>query len=149
MKRTSLALVVGVLALALQSRGAAEEKDAELKKVEGRYERFVRNQAGTTFRVIKEELEGGQSIVTTYDDVGNVVVAHTSTYKIEKRGPVRVYSFFNLTVTAGPNKGLTDPATNSYIYRVDDDAYTEVWGMLEGDPNPPQFLVWKRIKEAK
>src|SRR5262245_28493334 len=146
MKWSSLVIVVCAIALAVPTVGGADEIDGTLKKVEGRYERFVRNPAGTTFRVIKEELEGGQSIVTTYDDVGNVVVAHTSTYKVEKRGPVLVFSFFNLVVTAGPNKGLTDPATNSYIYRVDDDSFTEVWGMLEGDPNPPQMIVWKRIK---
>lgn len=146
MKRISAVLALSLLAFASQDSSVAQD-DAELKRVVGRYERLVRNAAGTKFRVVKEELPEGQSIVTTYDDVGNVVVSHTSTFKVEKRGPVRVFSFFNLEVTAGPQKGHTEPATNSYIYRVDDNSFTEVWGMLEGDPNPPQFVVWKRIKE--
>jgi hypothetical protein len=144
----SCGLCVCLVGLALLCVKAADDNDVEMKKVEGRYERFVRNQAGVTFRTVKEEFANGQSIVTTYDDVGNVVVAHTATFKVEKRGTVRVFSFFNLTVIAGPQKGHTEVGTNSFIYRVDDESFTEVYGLLEGDPNPPLMIVWKRIKEA-
>jgi hypothetical protein len=149
MKRISLSLLFCLLVPGPSFVLAQDNNEAEMKKVAGRYERLVRNAAGTTFRIIKEELPEGQSIVTTYDDVGNVVVAHTATFKVEKRGPVGVFSFFNLVVTAGPQKGHTELGTNSYIYRVDDDSFTEAWGLLEGDTNPPQMLIWRRIKEAK
>jgi hypothetical protein len=98
------------------------------------------------FRKVKEEREG-QSLVTTYDDVGNIVEAHTAEYKLEKRGPVRVFSFFNLTMIAGVNKGHTQPGTSSFIYRVDDNNFVEVWGLLEGDTGPPRMLIWRRLKD--
>jgi hypothetical protein len=130
------------------ARAADDDNAAEMKRMEGRFERFFQNAAGTTFRVYKEVI-GDQSTVTTFDDVGNVIESHTSTVKIEKRGPVKVYSFFNLMVTAGPNKGHVEPGTNSYIYRDDGETVTEAWGLLEGDPNPPRMFRWKRIKDSK
>jgi hypothetical protein len=134
-----------VLASLANARAADEAAD-EAKKVAGRYERYFQNAAGLRFRAIKEERDG-RSLVTTYDDVGNILEAHTAEFKLEKRGPVRVFSFFNLTVIAGPNKGLTQPATSSFLYRVDDQQFVEVWGLLEGDTAPPHMLIWKRLKE--
>jgi hypothetical protein len=141
-----LALLAGTLLLS--AFAAADENADELKRLEGRYERTYTNMAGTWFRATKE-IVGNQETVTHFDDVGNVVTAHTTTIKVEKRGPVRVFSFFNAAVTAGPNKGAQQFETVSYIYRVDNDSFVEVWGMLEGDPNPPQALRWKRIKPPK
>lgn len=136
--------------LVLVNGAVAEDDDLakEMKKLEGRFERVFLNGAGVRFRTVKEEREG-KSLVTTYDDVGNVVEAHTSEYKIEKRGPVRVFSFFNVTVTAGPQKGLTHAGTSTYIYRADEKGFAEVWGMLEGDERPPQMLVWRRMGEGE
>src|SRR5262245_32086106 len=114
MKRTSRFLLSCLLVAVPYAVTADDDNETEMKKVAGRYERFIRNAAGTTFRAVKEETLDGQSIVTTYDDVGNVVTAHTATFKLEKRGPVRVFSFFNLVVTAGPEKGHTELGTSSY-----------------------------------
>ena len=139
-----LAVAIGLSVIAAGAVGAADDDAAaELKKVEGRFERFFQNGAGVRFRSV-QEVGQGQSVVTTYDDVGNVVEAHTAEFKLEKRGPVRVFSFFNLTVVAGPNKGHTQPGTSSYIYRVNETNFAEVWGMLEGDERPPQMMIWRR-----
>jgi len=144
--RTSMTLLAGVLALFQPCK--ADDNADEMKRLEGRYERTYANQAGTWFRVTKD-IAGDQETVTHYDDVGNVVVANTATIKVEKRGPVRVFSFFNVVVTAGPDKGEQHFQTVSYIYRVNDESFVEVWGMLEGDPNPPQIMSWKRAKALK
>jgi hypothetical protein len=144
--RTALTLLASLLVLSQHS--AADDNADELKRLEGRYERTFANTAGTQFKVIKEVV-GDQSVVTTYDDVNNVIDSHTSTIKVEKRGPVRVHSFFNLLVTAGPSKGEQQFETQSYIYRADDETFTEVWGLLEGDPSPPRMIYWKRVKTAK
>jgi len=129
-------------------RGADDDNAAELKRIGGRFERFFQNAAGTTFRALKE-VDGDQSSVTTFDDVGNVVESHGSTIKVEKRGGVRVLSFFNFVVTAGPNKGHVELGTSSYIYRMEGDTFTEVWGLLDGDDSPPRMFQWRRIKDAK
>jgi hypothetical protein len=127
---------------------AADDTAAELKRLEGRFERSFPNAAGTIFRAVKDVADG-QSVVTTHDDAGNVVESHRFEYKIEKRGPVWVFSFFNLVVTAGPNKGHTQLETNSYIYRLDGDTITEAWGLLENDPNSPRMFSWRRVKDPK
>ena len=145
---TRLWLVFVVAVLLGRQLSADEDSAAELKRIEGCFERKFQNAAGTTFRVLRE-VAGDQSRVTTWDDVGNVVESHTSTIKVEKRGSVRVLSFFNLTVTAGPHKGHVDFATNSYIYRLEGDTFTEAWGLLEGDSSPPRMFQWQRCKDAK
>ncbi|HEY2411615.1 MAG TPA: hypothetical protein VGI40_05210 [Pirellulaceae bacterium] len=139
MRTIQTALTLLACLLVLSQPSAADDNADELKRLEGRYERTFANTAGTQFKVIKEVV-GDQSVVTTYDDVNNVIESHTSTIKVEKRGPVRVHSFFNLLVTAGPAKGEQQFETSSYIYRADDESFVEVWGMLEGDPSPPDLL---------
>ncbi len=137
-----------IVILSFSTASIADEKADELKRVMGRWEHTFTNKAGTQFRVVKDVFEDSDT-VTTYDDMGNVVTAHRSQFKIEKRGPVRVFSFFNSVVTAGPDKGEQRFETNSYIYRAEDDYFIEVWGLLDGDPNPPRILAWKRVKTPK
>jgi len=127
---------------------AADENAEELKKLAGRYERSATNNAGTQFRLTKE-IDGNQEVVTTLDDVGNVVTSHTAAIKVEKRGGVRIFSFFNRVFLAGPNKGEQQFETVSYIYRADQEWFVEARGLMDGDPSPPGMLLWKRVKEAK
>ena len=124
---------------------AARADEAELKRIQGTFEKTITNQAGVQFRVVKD-VAGDQSTVTTFDDVGNIVEAHRSTIKVEKRGSVNVLSYFNVLVTAGANKGHTDPSTRSYIYRYDGQTFAEAWGLLEGDESPPRMFYWKKMK---
>lgn len=143
-------LLESILALALAASSplsplhADDGKEAELKRLEGRFERAFTNAAGTMFRTVKDVADG-RSVVTTFDDVGNVVEAHESEYKIERHGPLWVFSFFNVVVTAGPGKGHRQFATNSFVYRLEGDSIIEAWGLLENDPNPPRMLLWKRV----
>ncbi len=145
----TVARILSMLVLFLSATiSQADDAAEEIKRLQGRFERTFTNAAGTMFRAVKEVV-GDKTTVTTYDDVGNLVEAHTSSYKVEKRGPVRVLSFFNATVTAGREKGFTDSATRSYIYRFDGEAFAEVWGILEGDDSPPRILIWRRLKDSK
>ena len=145
--KSAVAIVVFALFILapLSKASGDDEREAEIRKLQGRYERRFTNDAGTEFRTIKD-VAGDQETVTTYDDVGNVIEAHTSSIKVEKRGEVRVLSFYNVTVTAGPAKGRQLAETRSYIYRASDDHFAEVWGLLESDPSPPRMLIWKRVK---
>ena len=119
---------------------------SDMKKIQGRYEIFANNEAGVRFRMIKDVGEG-REVVSTYDDVGNLVEAHSTEFKLEKRGDVRVFSFFNLTVLAGTHKGRVQPGTSSYLYRVSDKGFVEAWGLLEGDTRSPHMKFWRRLKD--
>jgi len=145
---SNTALVLAFVVTTASSLVADDDIAAEMKRLEGRFERSFANAAGTVFRTVKE-VGNGQETVVTYDDAGNVVESHQSEFKVEKRGPVRVFSFFNAVVTAGPNKGHTQLETNSYIYRLEGDAFIEAWGLLENDPNAPRMFSWKRVKDGK
>jgi hypothetical protein len=131
--------------IVLAGLALAADGDEEMKRLEGRFERSVTNEAGTVFRVVKD-VAAGESTVTTYDDVGRVVSAHTSKFKVEKRGDVQVFTFFDLKVTAGPEKGREIPAPSSYIYRYDGAIFTEAWGLLAGDETPPRMMQWRKVK---
>src|SRR5262245_34957215 len=127
MKLPSLAVCLAALALLSGGVTADDENAAELKKFTGQFERYYKNAAGVTFHAV-QDIVGDQSTVNTFDDVGNLIESHTATIKVEKRGPVRVLSFFNLLVTAGANKGQQQLGTSSYIYRLEGDTFTEAWG---------------------
>jgi hypothetical protein len=149
MPQPRLLLAVGCLYLfAGRCFLAADENADELKKLAGRYERSAANNAGTQFRIVKE-IDGNQEVVTTLDDVGNVISSHTATIKVEKRGGVRIFSFFNRVFLAGPNKGEQQFETISYIYRAEQDWFVEARGILDGDPSPPAMLLWKRVKDVR
>ncbi|HEY2412839.1 MAG TPA: hypothetical protein VGI40_11385 [Pirellulaceae bacterium] len=140
--------IAGLLVFTPSIARTADDTADELKQLAGRYETTFTNNAGTVFRIVME-IDGDKQVATTYDDVGNVVIAHTATIKVEKRGPVRVFSYFNVIVLAGPHKGEKHFETVSYIYRADDKSFTEVWGMLENDPSAPRILIWKRLTATK
>jgi hypothetical protein len=146
MRASFVGVLCGLFIAAVSA--VADENAEELKRLEGRYERTVTNAAGTPFRVVKE-IAGNQESVTTFDDVGNVVQAHTVEFKVEKRGPVRVFSFYNRLWTAGPLKGQTELATSSYLYRLDGDVFSEISGLMEGDKGPPRINYWRRMKDGK
>jgi hypothetical protein len=140
--QSALSLCIGIV---LSTALSAQEDDtaADLKRIEGQFERTFTNPAGTVFRTVKD-VANGKSIVTTFDDVGNVIESHESEYKIQRHGPLRVFTYFNYVVTAGPDKGRRRFESNSYVYRIDGDKIIEAWGLLENDPNPPRLFTWTR-----
>ncbi|WP_425613640.1 hypothetical protein NA78x_003475 [Anatilimnocola sp. NA78] len=141
-------LIILLLAALFPALARADDEAAnaaELARLAGRFERTMKNEAGTEFRVV-QDIVGDQSTVTTYDDIGQVVTAHTSSFKVEQRGGIRVLTFFNFKATAGPDKGRESPTPRSFIYRLEGDNLAEVWGLLAEDKSPPRMHFWKRAK---
>src|SRR5262249_16415443 len=110
---------MGLLITAISLATAADDQVDDLKQLAGRYETTFTNNEGSVFSIVME-IDGDQQVATTYDDVGNVVMGHTATIKVARRGPVRVFSYFNVIFLAGPRKGEKHFETVSYVYRVDD-----------------------------
>ena len=78
---------------------------------------------------------------------GRIVEEKNSEFRLETTGKVRVFTFFNKVFTAGPNKGRTDNAPQSYIYRVTGNTFVEVRGMMVGDDERLSAFTWERVKE--
>ena len=85
--------------------------------------------------------------MTFLDAEGNVIAAKRSEFRVEQTGKVRIFTFFNNVISAGPQKGQTDNEPKSYIYRVNGDTFVEVNGLLMGDDAEPVAFTWERVKE--
>lgn len=141
--------MVALLAMSWTIAASAQEKsdseaDQELARVQGTWARTVETDGGT-FKIVKVH-EGNKSTVTTYYPDGKVAAAKTSEFRLEKMGSVRVFTFFNNVATEGPQKGQVDKRPTSYIYRVSDDKFYEVQGMMVGDSGDPVSFYWRRVK---
>lgn len=117
----------------------------ELAAVQGMWVRTVETDRGT-FKIIKEH-KGDKTTLTVMDSDGRIVEEKNSEFRLETPGKVRVFTFFNNVFTAGPNKGRTDDAPQSYVYRVTGDTFVEVRGLMVGDDERLSAFTWERVKE--
>jgi len=145
--RVRFALLAAVVASAAASAGTgfAEEQpafDDAAKAIQGKWTR-VQQTADGPVRLLKEH-RGNKTSLAAYDAKGNVLYAHESEFKLEMTGRIRVLTFFNRKVTAGPDKGQESQEESSFVYRVHNGEFIEAWGLLENDPSPPRMILWKR-----
>ncbi|MCS7469202.1 hypothetical protein NZK35_21325 [Stieleria sp. ICT_E10.1] len=118
---------------------------ADLAEVQGTWVRTVKTDAGT-YTMTKEH-RGNETTLTITSSDDRVVESKTSEFRLETTGKVRIFTFFNNRFTAGANRGRTANAPQSYIYRVTDDTFVEVRGMLIADDSKPAVVTWKRVQE--
>ena len=142
-----LGALLFVIAIGISCTSRADEiTTAEaIAEVQGKWVRTVTTPSGT-FRILKEHT-GNKTTVTIMDADGRVVEAKKSEFRLENSGKVRIFTFFNNVITAGPQKGRTDNEPHSYIYRVAGDTFVEVNGLLIGDDAAPVAFTWERVKE--
>lgn len=120
--------------------------DAELAAVQGKWIRKQKTPDGT-YTLIKEH-RGQKTTLTATNEKEEVVYQHTSEFQLERSGKVRLFTFSNRVVTAGPGKGQTQKEPSSYIYRILDGQFIEVRGVLDGDTEPVGMIVWERQKDG-
>ncbi len=126
--------------------------NADWAQVRGKWEREAKDKEGKTFRATKE-IRGNQETITYYDNEGKVVYTHTVEVKLERVGNVRLFTYSNGKVLAGPNKDQeVSPKPFSYVYTTDGQMFAEVMGFLAGQEESlakaaPQLTIWKRAKE--
>ncbi len=124
---------------------AGKQATEELAKVRGKWARTVRTDSGT-YKAVKEH-KGNKTTVTWSDSEGNVLAAKKSEFRLEQTDEVRIFTFFNSVATAGPQKGQTNEAPISHIYRVTGDTFVEVKGLPIGDESEPVALTWERVNK--
>ena len=99
-----------------------------------------------------KEIDGNKETITIARKDGEVVAAWTVDIKVSRTGLVRIFTFTNVRVTAGPRKGETflKDQEVSYIYTVKGDTFAEAQGFL-GSANDteakgePTLTLWKRV----
>ena len=121
------------------------EASNELGEVQGKWIRTMKIDSGT-YTIVKEH-KGNKTTVTIFDAAGKIVTERKSEFRLEKTRNVRIFTFFNNVITAGPQKGQMDKEPKSYIYRVTGNTFVEVNGLLVGDDAQPLAFTWERVNE--
>ena len=132
-------LIVPVTAL-------ADEPDTELQLIQGVWQVEGKAADGTAVRIVKH-VAGESETVTVFDAEGNTVHEHAADFELTKTEHVRIFTYFNYRLTAGPSKGTTRDGRFSYLYRVEGDRFIEIHGILNGDKGPPRVQIWSRMKD--
>jgi hypothetical protein len=144
----SLLVAVGVPSLSA-NEGEEGKNDKAIKEdlalVQGAWERMLQDGQGNTYRVTKE-IKGDKETITYFGQDDKAVHAHTVDFKLERWGKVKIFTYSNMVITAGPHMGEKHPGPFSYVYKVDKDTFFEVIGAMLDDPRPVESFAWKRIK---
>jgi hypothetical protein len=142
-----IGVAIGCIASAV-SAAQIEDKPAEpAAVVQGRWVRQQNTPDGAVTLV--KEHQGNSTTLTATDAAGKILYAHTSQFTVEDLGKVSILTFSNRVITAGPQKGGTQKESTSYIFRVHNDRFLEVRGVLEDDPSPPGIIVWERQDQPR
>ena len=147
--RFTLLIAVILLGSSLAQSAPAEGAPDDLAKVQGRWERDLFGPGGErTGRAVKE-INQNHETITLYDLEDHITHRHKVEFKLETIGPVKLFTFVNLEVTDGVDKGRKTPGPISYIYRVDAKQFVEAWGFLPGqDTHPAEIYTWSRGKTS-
>jgi hypothetical protein len=123
--------------------GADQASKANLALVQGKWER---KPAGNEVRLAVKEIDGTTETVTFYGQGDKILRKHRVEFRLDRKGPVNVFTYFNGEILDGENKGEKFPTNpESYIYRVDKKEFVEVSGLLAGQEEyTPSLLTWNR-----
>ena len=119
---------------------------SDLDAIQGYWVRTERGGVMELFRprTVTKLVRGDSETLTTCDHEGNVISAHTAKIRLLRGGPIRVFSYSDLTYTAGPDAGTETGQGGVYLYKVVGDTFVEIWGVLGEEDSDPRILRWTR-----
>ena len=144
-------LITGILILVAANAPAVAQdtKDSELDAIQGKWTRTLEGKEAINAERIVKEIKGNKETIThQYRKDGEIYRQWTVEFKLEKTAKVRLFTWKNQVVTNGPDKGRGTKGPVSYIYRVTDDTFVEIQGLLIGNRRKPEMRVWKRVKKG-
>lgn len=143
MKRIILLSAILLLGTTAFSAEPAPEEDYRI--LEGKWTRNDKNGKGAPLR-IEQELSENVSKFRVYDASGRVIHAHQAQFRLQRMSDANLFTYFDLEVLVGPNKGKVQKAPRSFIYRVKDNQFIQVEGILKDDKTPLRMTVWWKVK---
>ena len=90
---------------------------------------------------------GDYTILKVYGPNDQELYSHRSEYEVDSSGGANIFRYRNKVILTGPDAGQKDPQESAYIFRVEDDKFLELRGMLSNDTGKPSLLIWKRLPE--
>ena len=125
------------------------KRDQEL--LQGRWERITRDATGKTVLSQEKIIKGNEQTLTNRDSEGKIVRQHTTKFRLENYGPVRVYHGYEVTVHVGDGAGRTFPTDISFVYRVDKKSFLDAPGWFQRRSSylpDPSLFIWVRPEAA-
>lgn len=159
-----LALLAGLSTAAARARSAEDvpvdaavwtPDDTDLKRdlemMQGHWLRTGRNAEGEITSRQEKMIEGNRETVTNIDGEGKVLRKHAVRFRLEKHGPVRIYSVYELTAYDG-DQAVTSAAEFSYVYRVDENLLLDAPGLFakrRSYQETPVVFKWERAPQPQ
>jgi len=131
---------VAIFTLCLVS-ATAETPEADVARMQGAWQ-MTAMQNGVAFRIVKVVADQTTTVSVYRGD--ELVQQHKSEFELQFTGDVRIFHYKNSVMTAGPDKGKPRPG-GRYIYRLEDDKWIGVFGLLEGDTRPLFVEQFERV----
>ncbi len=132
-------------------RRAQEANDPELKRdlelFQGSWEIVERDPQGNVAATNEKVVKGNTERLTRADAEGQVTHSHTVKFRLDKYGPVRIVSFYDWNIDAGPQAGPHLAGEYAFLYRVDNNRLIDAPGLFVSRPSyrdKPQIIVWRR-----
>jgi tetratricopeptide (TPR) repeat protein len=123
---------------------------SELDRLQGKWERFWATEPGPhgNARRAVREINRDTETVTWFDAEGKVLRSHRVTFQLFLSGSVRIFTYSNMEVLDGPDKGQTFKGLlGSYIYVLDQDTFYEASNLfIDYAGQPPELVAWKRMR---
>ena len=122
--------------------------ERDLALLQGRWNRTGRNTAGEVTSRQEKVIEGNRETVTYFDGEGKVQSKHAVKFRLEKHGPVRIFSVYERTNYAG-DQAVTSAADFSFIYRVDEKLLLDAPGLFATRRTyqaTPVVYQWQRVE---
>ncbi len=118
------------------------EKD--LAELQGTWFREMRSGIFGKRRITKH-IEGDRETITEYDEDGEVQDSYSVKVTLRRAGPIRVFMYSDWVVESGPDKGNKLENRGAYVYKVVDDKFVEIWGVLGEEDSEISVLRWQRV----
>lgn len=131
---------LAILSLCLVS-AAAETPEADVARMQGAWQ-MTAMQNGVAFRIVKVVADQTTTVSVYRGD--ELVQQHKSEFELQFTGDVRIFHYKNSVMTAGPDKSKPRPG-GRYIYRLEDDKWIGVFGLLEGETRPLFVEQFERV----
>ncbi|MFK7777572.1 MAG: hypothetical protein QM501_05565 [Gimesia sp.] len=143
MKQLILLTAIIISGTTVYSAEPAPEEDYQI--LQGKWIRSDQNSKGSPLR-IEQKFTNKISTVSIYDRNGKLLHSHQAKFRLQRTPDTSLFTFFDLEVLAGPNKGRKQKTPLTYVYRVKDNRFIQVEGILNGDKSPPRLLIWWKVQ---
>lgn len=142
MKHIVLLIAILLIATTVYSREPAPEEDYQV--LEGKWVRNEQAGNGAPLR-IEQELSQKVSKLRVFDSNGTLIHAHQAKFGLQRMSDANLFTYYDLEVLVGPNKGKIQKAPRSFIYRVKQNQFIQVEGVLHEDKTPLRMTVWWKV----